>query len=227
MVMMFVLQISLYGIQYLLPLFLQDARGFSPSQTGLLLLPGGVASFVAMNVGGKLYNSLGPKPLSLAGSAVLFAGTLAMAQMDTHTSAGVIAGLSCIRGIALGLCFIPVQTAAYNTVSRDDMPRATALTQVAMRLYGSVSTAVLTMVLLFSLQYHGAPEGATMTGGSTPVNFVVDAFSDGFYFMAAVALVAGVLSVFIRDDIVAAEKKRNSERAPSLSAEPQGSGGAD
>jgi EmrB/QacA subfamily drug resistance transporter len=211
MLMMFVLQISLYGIQYLLPLFLQEARGLSASQTGLILLPGGVASFISMNIGGRLYNNLGPRPLSLVGSGVLFLGTLAMAQMTANTSPLEIAGLSCIRGIALGLCFIPVQTAAYNTVSREDMPRATALTQVAMRLFGSVSTALITMVLLFSLQQHGAPDGSTITGGTAPIHTVVAAFDDGFYFMAAVALVAGVLSCFITDHVVDEEKRRIAE----------------
>jgi MFS family permease len=208
MLMMFVLQVSLYGIQYLLPLFLQEARGLSASQTGLLLLPGGVASFVAMNVGGRLYNYLGPRPLALVGSVVLFIGTVAMAQMNAGTSEWVIAGLSCIRGVAVGLCFIPVQTAAYNTVPREDMPRASALLQVSMRLYGSVSTALLTMVLLFSLQWHGAPEGASITGGTTAIDTVVAAFDDGFYFMAIFAVVAGVLSLFIRDRVVAEALER-------------------
>jgi EmrB/QacA subfamily drug resistance transporter len=211
MLMMFVLQVSLYGIQYLLPLFLQEARGLSASQTGLLLLPGGVASFIAMNVGGRLYNYLGPRPLALVGSVVLFIGTVAMAQMNAGTSQWVIAGLSCIRGVAVGLCFIPVQTAAYNTVPREDMPRASALLQVSMRLYGSVSTALLTMVLLFSLQWHGAPEGASITGGTTAIDTVVAAFDDGFYFMAIFAVVAGVLSFFIRDRVVAEALER--ERA--------------
>lgn len=216
MLMMFVLQISLYGIQYLLPLFLQDARGLSASQTGLLLLPGGVASFISMNVGGRLYNRLGPRPLALAGSIVLFFGTLAMAQMTASTSQWVIAGLSCVRGIALGLCFIPVQTAAYNTVPREDMPRATALTQVSLRLYGSVSTAILTMILLFSLQWHGAPAGASITDGTTAITTVVAAFDDAFYFMAFVAFAAGVLSLFINDHVVAAARTQEKQEKADL-----------
>jgi EmrB/QacA subfamily drug resistance transporter len=198
----FVTQFSLFGISYLLPVFLQSAHGLSPAQTGLVLLPGGVATFVAMNVGGRRYNRFGPRRLACIGLAVLFVATLFLSRIDAGTSPWLIAGLASLRGFAQGFCIMPVQTTAFNTVPQEHMPRATALTNVLFRVYGSATAAILTGILVASLAFHGAPAGASITGGTAPIGFMVDAFSDAFLVMTAITAVGFVGALFLHDRLL-------------------------
>jgi EmrB/QacA subfamily drug resistance transporter len=206
MVILFIANISLFGVQYLLPLFLQQAHGIGAAKTGLVLFPSGIASFLAMNIGGRLYNRVGPRPLAITGLVTMLLGTLALSRINASSSLLLISGLASIRGIALGLCFIPVQTAAYNTVVQKEMAHATALTQVFFRIYGSASTAILTTLLIVALALHGAPKGASITGGTVPLGELVKSFSDAFIFMSVLALVGVFLSLFLHDRVI--EKAR-------------------
>jgi len=202
MIIIFVTQFALFGVQYLLPIFLQTAHGMSPATTGLVLLPSGFVSFIAMNLGGRNYNRLGPKPLSLMGMAVLLLTTIFLSRISEHTSPILIAALASSRGVGVGLCVIPINTMAYNTVAQADMPRATAMVNVLFRIFGSVATAILTAVIVASLSWHGAPAGSSFTDGTAPVHFMVRAFSDGFLVMAAFAVIGLVLSFFVRDRVL-------------------------
>jgi membrane protease YdiL (CAAX protease family) len=91
---------------------------------------------------------------------------------------------------------------AYNTVAPADMPRATAMVNMLFRIFGSVATAILTTLLVLSLHWHGAPAGSSITDGTAPVKFMIEAFSDAFLLMAAVAVLGLVLSWFLRDRVL-------------------------
>ena len=202
MVINFVTQFSLFGLQFLLPLFLQTARGLSPAQTGLLLFPSGVGSFISMNVGGRLYNRLGPRILTGSGLAGLLVVTLLLQGLSEDTSVIEILLLFSGRGLAMGFCMMPVQTAAYNSIPQELMTRATALVNMLFRIFGSISTALLTTILAVSLTDHGAPAGASITRGTAPIHFMVGAFHDAFLVMSVVTVVGIVLSLFLKDRVL-------------------------
>lgn len=204
----FVTQFSLFGIQYLLPLLLQQARGLGAAAAGVVLFPSGIASFAAMNLSGRLYNRVGPRPLALIGLSVLLASTAMLSRTTATTSIALIGAFASMRGIAMGLCMMPVQTAAYNTVPQGQMTRATALTNVLFRVFGSASTAVLTTALVVSLTLHGAPAGSTITSGTTPARYLARAFDDAFILMTVMSAVGILLAVFLRDRVIEEARAR-------------------
>jgi EmrB/QacA subfamily drug resistance transporter len=221
MVINFVTQFSLFGMQYVLPLLLQQVHRLGAAATGLVLFPSGIVSFVAMNVSGRLYNRLGPRPLALSGLGVLLVTTTLLGRVTAGTSVVLIGALASFRGLAMGLCMMPVQTAAYNTVAKEEMTRATALTNVLFRLFGATSTAILTTILLVSLTLHGAPPGSTVTSPDAPAPLLARAFDDAFLAMAAMAAVGIVLALFLRDQVLegTSPHKAGAER-PALQVEP-------
>jgi EmrB/QacA subfamily drug resistance transporter len=198
----FVTQFSLFGIQFLLPLLLQQARGLGAAATGMALFPSGITSFAAMNFSGRLYNRVGPRRLAVSGLAVLLVTTALLSRVTVESSIIWIAALASMRGIAMGLCMMPVQTAAYNTVPQELMARATALTNVLFRIFGSASTAMLTAILVISLGLHGAPTGATVTNGQAPAGILMDAFDDAFIAMSIVTVIGIGLALFLRDRVI-------------------------
>jgi EmrB/QacA subfamily drug resistance transporter len=159
----FVVTLSLFGTQLLVPLFLQTAQGVGAMEAGLILMPQGVASFISMIVAGRLYNRLGPRPLVLFGIGMMALTTWQLGHVSLASSHATITWLAVARGFALGFCYMPVQTAAMNTVPQHQMARATALYNGLVRTFASFSTAFLSTVLATRSQFHYSALAAAIT----------------------------------------------------------------
>ncbi|MFN8583766.1 MAG: MDR family MFS transporter [Dehalococcoidia bacterium] len=199
---------SLFGLNYLLPLFLEFAHGWSAAKTGMALLPMGIVAFVTMNLAGRAYNRVGPKVLSVAGLGVLLATTFLWGFVDERTPLYAVMILVGGRGLALGLFSQTVQMVAYNTVPEGQMPRATALVNTGQRINGAIATAIVTTVLVFSLRWHGAPEGTSITSGTAPLSFMLRSFRDAFWLMTGLSTVGLALSFFLHDRVLVEWRER-------------------
>ncbi|HEX5501745.1 MAG TPA: MDR family MFS transporter [Thermomicrobiales bacterium] len=202
----FVTQFSLFGMGYILPLLFQEGHGLGAAATGLAMFPSGIVSFIAMNGGGRLYNRVGPRRLAIPGMVVLLVTTGLFSRTTAATSIPILVTLASLRGLAMGLCMMPIQTAAYNTVPQHELTRATALTNVLFRIFGAASTAILTTVLVASLSWHGAAPGVSITSGTAPLPLLAQAFDDAFLAMAVLTVVGLALCWFLKDPVLEALK---------------------
>ena len=67
----FITTIGLFSLVFLLPLFLQNLRGFSALLSGLMVLPQAIGAMITMPVAGRLYDRLGPRVPAVIGLAML------------------------------------------------------------------------------------------------------------------------------------------------------------
>src|SRR5205823_12465189 len=102
-VLTFVVQFCFFGSSFLLPLFLQNVRGLGPAETGLVLLPSGLLDFLAIYASGKMYNRFGPRPFAIIGLGVLMVSALGLSRMTAGTDVVLIAAISSLRGLGLGV----------------------------------------------------------------------------------------------------------------------------
>jgi EmrB/QacA subfamily drug resistance transporter len=217
-VMQFITQFCFFGSNYLLPLMLQDAYKISASTTGLLLFPVAICDFVAINMAGRGYNRFGPRPFAVAGLLFLLGTSVALSLITEGTNEYVIAAISALRGCGMGFCMMPVQTMAFNTVPREQMPRATALSNVMMRVFGSASTAMLTTIVVVSLTFHGAPDGASMSSPDLAPGILLSSFKDAFMAMAIVSAAGLFFAYFIHDDVLKFHKVGETSKDEALEA---------
>jgi EmrB/QacA subfamily drug resistance transporter len=138
---------ALFGAMLVLPLYLQVDRGASTLSTGLLMAPQGVGAALVMPVSGRLTDRIGGGPIVLFGLLVVTGATVAMTGWTAHTSYVVTSANLFVRGIGFGCAFMPAMAAAYSTISRAAVPRATTALNVLQRVGGSVGTALLAVVL--------------------------------------------------------------------------------
>jgi len=150
----FVMMLSLFGAQFLLPLFLQTVQGLGALESGLILVPQGIASFASLVLAGRLYNRVGPRVLVITGLGVMAVATWQLGHLGAGSSHALITVLAMLRGFAIALCFMPNQTAAFNTVPRQSMARAPALYNGLQRLFSSFSTALLATILNTRTIFH-------------------------------------------------------------------------
>jgi len=159
---MFVFVATLFAAMFLFPLYEQALRAQSALDAGLLLAPQGLAAMVAMPIGGKLSDSVGPRPLVLTGMAFAMLGNLALTQVGTDTSQTLLALSGIPRGIGAGLAFPALLGAAYRTLSHAAIPRASTTINILQRVGGAIGTAVFAVILQHGLDAgHGAGAFAT------------------------------------------------------------------
>jgi EmrB/QacA subfamily drug resistance transporter len=141
------LGIALFGSLILLPLYYQVVRGESTLATGLLLAPQGAGAAVAMPLAGLLTDKIGARVVVSAGMLLAMLGTLAYTQVGADTSYVFLAGALFVVGAGIGSTIMPSMAAAFGTLSRDAVPRATSAINVVQRMAGGVGTALLAVVL--------------------------------------------------------------------------------
>src|SRR3954451_4469530 len=143
----FIFGVSLFGAMLILPLYYQVVRGESALSAGLLLAPQGVGAAMAMPIAGRLTDRLGAGKIVPVGVIVALVGTGAFTQLTATTSFSVLAVALWVRGIGLGMTMMPSMAAAYQTLERAAVPRATSAINIIRTVGGSFGTAVLTVVL--------------------------------------------------------------------------------
>ncbi|MET7400218.1 MDR family MFS transporter [Dactylosporangium sp. NPDC005572] len=138
---------ALYGAMLLLPLYWQQARGADALEAGLMLVPQGVGILLSRSLAGRLTDRLGPRWVCVAGFAVVGLSTVPFAYATTDTSARPLAAALLVRGVGLGAVIIPLMSAAFVGLGRDEVPHASIITRIAQQLGGSFGVALLAVVL--------------------------------------------------------------------------------
>jgi EmrB/QacA subfamily drug resistance transporter len=138
---------ALFGAMILVPLYYQEVRGESVINTGLLNAPQGIGALVAMPIAGRLTDRFGGGRIALAGVSLLCLSTIPLAFVGAHTSIVGLSALLVVRGVSIGLSFMPAMTAAFASMRPDQLSDATPQINVLMRLGSAIGVAILAVVL--------------------------------------------------------------------------------
>jgi EmrB/QacA subfamily drug resistance transporter len=196
------------GLLFLLPLMLQSEMGMSPLESGLTTFPSAIGVMLTATLAGKLYNSVGPRRLMIAGMAISALITLSFLEIDAGTSAWTIRTLMLIRGAAFGLALVPLQAATFAEVTGAETGQASAAFSVIRQVSSSVGVALVATVLTARLSAHDAVMG---NPGTVSGAFV--AFHDTFI-VATIVTALAIGAAFLVSDKLAASTM-NAEAAES------------
>jgi EmrB/QacA subfamily drug resistance transporter len=151
---LFAAGLVMFGLMGLLPLYYQVARGYSPQHAGLLLIPMGIAMGLTMIGGSRLAGRFSPRTIALGGLACAAAGAVLFAQISAGTSNVVLSVAQVLSGVGLGAMLIPIMTAAYQGLRREDIPRASSSIRIMQQLGGSFGSAALYIIVQRQLAEH-------------------------------------------------------------------------
>ncbi|MDA0181734.1 DHA2 family efflux MFS transporter permease subunit [Solirubrobacter phytolaccae] len=179
----FIFGVSLFGAMLILPLYYQVVREESALNAGLLLAPQGIGAAMAMPIAGRITDKVGAGRVVPFGILVALVGTGVYTQLTADTSFWLLGFALWVRGLGLGMTMMPAMAAAYQTLSRAAVPRATSLINIIRTVGGSVGTAVLTVVLERQITTNLGGEGGGSLGaltGATDVSRVAEPLADAF-----------------------------------------------
>src|SRR5699024_7652941 len=95
--------VSLIGAETLLPLFMQDALGFTPLKSGLMLVPGAVVIGIMSPITGRLFDRYGAKWLALGGLGIVTITTFMFTNLSPETTFTYLTIVYAIRMFGLAL----------------------------------------------------------------------------------------------------------------------------
>jgi DHA2 family multidrug resistance protein len=144
----FALGVALYGSTFIFPVFCQSLLGFTAKQTGLILLPGGVATILCMPFVGNMLKKGVPAQFLSAGGFVLFFVFCWMLYGSTlQSGTGDFWWPLIIRGIGMAILFVPLTTLAIADLRGPEIGQGTGLNNMMRQLGGSFGIAIMTTVI--------------------------------------------------------------------------------
>ncbi|HEY9474799.1 MAG TPA: MDR family MFS transporter [Mycobacteriales bacterium] len=171
----FLAGVAMFGGIIFLPLYMQAVLGYSPTASGLAMLPAVIGIFSTSITSGQLITRTGRyKIYPILGAAILVGALGGLATLGTDTPYWQLAVTEFAFGAGLGLTMQTIVTAVQNSVEFRDMGVATSSTTFFRQMGASIGTAVFGAVLASRLTTHiteqFAHAPAAVAGNAAGVN---------------------------------------------------------
>jgi EmrB/QacA subfamily drug resistance transporter len=141
--------LAAFAMTFLLSLYLQFVRGFSPQTTGLIMIAQPVIMAVSAPLAGRLSDRIDPRLVASVGMAVTCLGLIILIFVNETTALWIIIATLAIFGLGLGLFSSPNTNAIMSSVDKKLLGVASG-TVGTMRSCGmTLSTGIV--MILFSI----------------------------------------------------------------------------
>lgn len=152
----FILGLGLYGSVFVFPILCQNILGFTAEQTGLILLPGGIATILMMPwIGTSLKRGLPAQVLATGGFVIFFVFCMMMVSNTTLAAGtGNFFWPLIVRGVGMAMLFVPITTLAVQDLRGKEIGQGTGLNNMARQLGGSFGIALITTFLDRRMAFH-------------------------------------------------------------------------
>ena len=186
---------AMIGIQVVLPMYLQNVRGLSPLDSGLMILPGALLYGVISLISGRAYDRIGGRRLALMGTFLLTLGTLPFAMLTQHTPYLYIIMEYIVLMSGVALVAMPLTAASSVDLTGLQLSHGTAINSTMRQIMTSMGTAILGSVLA-NVMANAKPAKALLT--TAPLAYRDQSYAaamQGFHAAFLVATAMGILGM--------------------------------
>jgi EmrB/QacA subfamily drug resistance transporter len=178
----------LFGVLFLLPLFLQQLRGLSAFDAGLTTFPQALGILLMAQVTSRVYPRMGPRRMLVIGLAGLSVTSALFLLVGLDTSLWWIRGIMFLRGVSMSFALVAAQTATFASIKSEETGRASSLFNTNRQVAASVGVAVLATVLTEATATFAGSGGGTV---ATPQVQLL-----AFHAAFAMSILFGLLGIF-------------------------------
>ncbi|MFF5205018.1 MDR family MFS transporter [Streptosporangium sp. NPDC000396] len=189
LIMMSVAFMSMLGSMMLLPLYLQNIRGLSPLETGLLVMPGGLAMGLLGPTVGRLFDRFGGRVLVIPGAIGIMLALVGFTQITMTMPYWQLLGLHALLMVGLAATFTPVFTLGLGAVPPQLYSHGSSILSTLQQVAAAFGTALVITVM-------GARADALKSAGVTAALANLDGMRLAFI-IGAVLSVAVVITALL------------------------------
>lgn len=135
------------SITVILPLYIQDDRGYSATMSGLIMLPGALGQAIAQFFGGKALDRFGARPVALIGTITLCFGTVMMSLISMDSWIWWVSIWQFVRQIGMGFVLMPITTWSLNCLEPKEVSAGSAVTNTVRQIAGAIGAPVLVILM--------------------------------------------------------------------------------
>lgn len=158
-----VITMAMFAAMILVPIYLQNIRGFTPLQSGLLLLPGAILMGIMSPITGIIFDKIGPRLLAIVGLAITTITTYGFAKLTDGTPYSWLIILYSLRMFGMSMIMMPNMTTGLNALPQRLNAHGTAMVNTLRQVAGSLGTAFLVSVMSNRTTFHAANYANHMT----------------------------------------------------------------
>jgi DHA2 family multidrug resistance protein len=152
--LIFLFGIAIYSTVVVLPLFYQELLGYTAFTAGLVVAPRGLGAICGMPVIGFLSNKVDPRYLLTFGFGIFGLTTLYFGSITLGISPTTLFLPILITGFGLSFVFVPISTAAYGTLSNEQMGNASGIFNLLRNVGGSIGISIASTLLTRHTDVH-------------------------------------------------------------------------
>lgn len=141
------LGLALYGSVFVLPVFLQALHGYTAMQTGMVILPGAIASAFTMAIVGRNAGKVDARPMIVLGALLFLLSMWMMSQLTLASGQDELFWPLIIRGVGLGCLFVPLTNATVAGLPMQQIGQGTGMFNLMRQLGGSLGIAIMATML--------------------------------------------------------------------------------
>ena len=182
-----VLYLVMMGSSVLMPLYVQSVMGYSAVISGLVTLPGSLATTLVSPFAGRFYDKMGIKKIFVAGAAILLISNIGMVFLSLSTPLWVAAVLNVVRNVSIGSLMMPLLTWGTTKVEFKKVADASSLLTSFRTIAGSIGSALFVGIMTLVSQSSAEAYGDRA---------LIHGMNVAFLWMAAGALILLGISIF-------------------------------
>ena len=204
-----IINMALFSGFLLLPIYTQTVLGFSPMETGLMMLPGALLNAAMSPLTGKLFDRIGGRILAVTGLMITMIVTYAFSHLTTETSYLYLMLLHAGRMVGFSMIMMPIQTNGLNQLPARFYPHGTAMNNTFSQISGAIGTALLVTVMANREVSHAAQltsEAMKVFGEQIPeeilhgigMKAMVEGINFSFFMSSILIFIALILAFFMK-----------------------------
>ena len=153
-----IMEAALIAVDVLLPLFLQNSLGCTPTMTGLVMAPAALVGAVSGVVAGRIFDRHGVRAIVVCGAVLIEASAVALCLCGADTSVVVVAGVYMLETLGWQFVSTPTNTWGINSLPNEIIQHGNAVMSTLMQVGASFGTAAIVSLTAFGPLI--APPGA-------------------------------------------------------------------
>ncbi|MFB5189679.1 DHA2 family efflux MFS transporter permease subunit [Alicyclobacillus fastidiosus] len=142
-----VVNMAMFGGTLLTPMYIQNLRGYSSLDSGLLMLPGAILMGIMSPVSGALLDKIGIRPLAIVGLLITVITTWDLGHLTPNTPFSHIEWIYTFRMFGMGFIAMTIMTSGLNYLPRQVAAHGTAAANTVRMVAGSLGTSLLVTVM--------------------------------------------------------------------------------
>lgn len=213
---------ALFSGMILVPAYVQNVRGISPLDSGLMMLPGAIVMGIMSPITGKLFDKFGPRMLGFVGLVITALATYMMSEFQVETSFSYIIIVYTIRMLGISMVMMPFMTNGLNALPTRLNPHGTAVSNTVQQVAGAIGTAIFVSIMNARAKSDAAEQMAALDPNSItePVaaqikqHALLAGIQHSFLIATGVTIAALIMTLFFKRVDVSREAQAKIEGEP-------------